>query len=148
MRSLLRCTAAGALCLGLGLGMGLGCATASAAAQARVVSSTWLPGGKYALVYEFEGAEYMALSADPPGAWVAVSQPEAMAPAAPQTAPSTAPSAAPPTAPMVSHADPFPTSSSYVGGFFIDPLSAALRASGLGLLLSGNWPHGPRRFER
>lgn len=134
--------AAGALCLGLGLGMGLACATASAAAQARVLSSTWLPGGKYALVYEFEGAEYMALSADPPGAWVAV-VPHTLA-----TAPPAMQQTAPPTAPMASRAEPFPTSSSYVGGFFIDPLSAALRASGLGLLLSGNWPHGPRRFER
>lgn len=146
MRALLRCTAAGALCLGLSLGMGLACGTASAAAQARVVSSTWLPGGKYALVYEWEGAEHMALSADPPGAWIDVAQPEAKA--------RTVPPAAPPTVPMAPRTEAFPTSSSYVGSFFIDPLSAALRASGLGLLLGGNWPHGPHgphgphHFER
>ncbi|WP_454907212.1 hypothetical protein [Variovorax gossypii] len=128
--------ATGALCIGVA------CGAAHAASQARVVSRTWLPGGKYALVYEFEGAEYMAVTADPPGAWITVAQPEhepepepvARAPALP--------------APEVARAQAFPESSSYVGGFFIDPLAAALRATGLGLLLNGDWPHGPPRFNR
>ena len=111
------------------------CGGAHAAAQARVVSSTWLPGGKYALVYEFEGAEYMTVTADPPGAWITVAQSE--------PAPTPEPVALAP-APSL----PAPQVASYVGGFFIDPLSAALRATGLGLLLSGDWPHAPRRFNR
>lgn len=53
-----------------------------------------------------------------------------------------------PPAPVVSRVEAFPESSSYVGGFFIDPLSAALRATGLGLLLSGDWARGPHRFNR
>ena len=120
------------------------CGGAHAAAQARVVSSTWLPGGKYALVYEFEGAEYMTVTADPPGAWITVAQSEP-APTPEPVALAPAPSL---PAPQVAHAEVFPESSSYVGGFFIDPLSAALRATGLGLLLSGDWPHAPRRFNR
>ena len=127
--------AAGALCIGMA------CGAAHAASQARVVSSTWLPGGKYALVYEFEGAEYMTVTADPPGAWISVAQPERDPKRDPE------PFAQAP-APTVARAEAFPESSSYVGGFFIDPLAAALRATGLGLLLNGDWPHGPRRFNR
>ena len=125
--------ATGALCLCVAFG-----STASAAPQARVVSSTWLPGGKYALVCEFEGAEYMMLTADPPGAWIEM--PAAALDGVPAPAP-----ASPRPAPMASHSEVFPTSSTYVGGFFVDPISAALRETGLGLLLSGDWPHGPRR---
>ncbi|MGJ7614681.1 MULTISPECIES: hypothetical protein [unclassified Variovorax] len=124
-------TAAGALCLCMACGM------SNAAAQARVVSSTWLPGGKYALVCAFEGAEYMTITADPPGACVAAAAP-----------PEAAQQPAPPSAPVVSRAEAFPTSSSYVGGFFIDPLSAALRATGLGLLLGGSWPSGLHGLDR
>ncbi|WP_155742716.1 hypothetical protein [Variovorax paradoxus] len=127
--------AAGALCIGMA------CGAAHAASQARVVSSTWLPGGKYALVYEFEGAEYMTVTADPPGAWISVAQPERDPKRDPE------PVAQAP-APTVARAEAFPESASYVGGFFIDPLAAALRATGLGLLLNGDWQHGPRRFNR
>lgn len=127
--------AAGALCIGMA------CGAAHAASQARVVSSTWLPGGKYALVYEFEGAEYMTVTADPPGAWISVAQPERDPKRDPE------PVAQAP-APTVARAEAFPESASYVGAFFIDPLAAALRATGLGLLLNGDWPHGPRRFNR
>ncbi len=126
--------AAVALCIGMA------CGVAHAASQARVVSSTWLPGGKYALVYEFEGAEYMTVTADPPGAWISVAQPERDPKRDPE------PVAQAP-APTVARAEAFPESASYVGGFFIDPLAAALRATGLGLLLNGDWPHGPRRFN-
>lgn len=112
-------TAAGALCLCLACGM------SNAAAQARVVSSTWLPGGKYVQVCAFEGAEYMTITADPPGACAGAAPPE------------TARQPARPSAPVVPRAEAFPTSSSYVGSFFIDPLAAALRATGLGLLLGG-----------
>jgi len=127
--------AAGALCIGMA------CGAAHAASQARVVSSTWLPGGKYALVYEFEGAEYMTVTADPPGAWISVAQPE-------RDPKRDAEPVAQAPAPTVARAEGFPESASYVGGFFIDPLAAALRATGLGLLLNGDWPHGPRRFNR
>ncbi|WP_285414718.1 hypothetical protein [Variovorax sp. efr-133-TYG-130] len=127
--------AAGALCIGMA------CGAAHAASQARVVSSTWLPGGKYALVYEFEGAEYMTVTADPPGAWISVAQPERDPKRDPEPVAQT-------PAPTVARAEAFPESASYVGGFFIDPLAAALRATGLGLLLNGDWPHGPRRFSR
>ena len=126
-------TATGALCLCLACGM------SNAAAQARVVSSTWLPGGKYAQVCAIEGTEYMTITADPPGACVGAAAPE----------PARQP--APPSAPVVPRAEAFPTSSSHVGSFFIDPLSAALRATGLGLLLGGSWRQGPlaaRRIER
>lgn len=95
--------AACALCLSMA------CGASSAAPQARLVSSIWLPGGKYALVYECEGVQYMTLSADPPAS-------------------------------VAPRAEVFPESHSYVGGFFIDPLSAALHATGLGLLLGGDWP--------
>jgi hypothetical protein len=131
--------AAGALCLCMACGM------AHAAVQARVVSSTWLPGGKYALVCEFEGAEYMALSADPPGAWVTL--PDAAVEAS-ATASAMASANTPAPAPRVARAEVFPDSQSYVGGFFVDPISAALRASGLGLLLGDGWPRGARRFNR
>jgi hypothetical protein len=119
----------------------MACSVANAAPQGRVVSSIWLPGGKYALVYAYDGAEYMALSADPPGAGADASpatMPAAMAPGA-------ASHAVPPPAVVVPRAEVFPESHSYVGGFFIDPLSAALRASGLGLLLGGDWPRAARR---
>lgn len=109
----------------------IACSLAAAAPRARVVSSTWLPGGKYALVYTFEGAEYLAVSPDPPGAWVAVPQPKEAA------------RALPPSAPPLSRAELLPNSPSYVGGFFVDPISAALQATGLGWLLGGNWPGGP-----
>ncbi|SEK13933.1 MULTISPECIES: hypothetical protein [unclassified Variovorax] len=132
--------AAGALCLCLSCGM------ANAAAQARVVSSTWLPGGKYALVYEFEGAEYMSLAADPPGAWITV--PDTMEANAARPAPRPPPAPVVPVVPVVPPADPFPTSQTYVGGFFVDPLSAALRATGLGLLLGDGWPRGTHRINR
>lgn len=126
--------AAGALCLCVAFA-----GTANAAPRARVVSSTWLPGGKYALVYEFGGAEYMTVAADPPSAWIEVPA------AALDGAPAPALQQQQPAAPMVSRAEVFPTSPTYVGSFFVDPISAALRATGLGLLLSGDWPHGPRR---
>lgn len=125
-------SAAGALFLCLCLS----CGAAHAATQARVLSSTWLPGGKYALVYELDGAECMALSMEPPGAWIAV----------PDTASAVPPEPAP--AARATHADAFPTSQTYIGGLFVDPLSAALRASGLGLLLGDGWPRGTRRINR
>jgi hypothetical protein len=109
---------------------------ASAAAQGRMVSSTWLPGGKFALVCDYEGVEYLTLGADPPDACANV------APA------SQAIGAAPQPAVVMSRAEAFPESHSYVGGFFIDPLSAALRATGLGLLLGGDWSRGPRHYNR
>jgi hypothetical protein len=149
-------------CAALCMGLCMACGVTRAAPQARVVSSTWLPGGKYALVYAYDGAEYMALSADPPGGW-ADAAPAAMPteaasqarpPVMPQARPQVAQQVAPPPAPpavVVSRAEVFPESHSYVGGFFIDPLSAALRASGLGLLLGGDWsrgPRGPRHYSR
>jgi hypothetical protein len=127
----------------------MACSVANAAPQGRVVSSIWLPGGKYALVYAYDGAEYMALSADPPAAWAdaspAAMDAEMAAAMAAAMAPGAASHAVPPPAVVVSRAEVFPESHSYVGGFFIDPLSAALRASGLGLLLGGDWPRAARR---
>ena len=117
---------------------------ASAAAQGRMVSSTWLPGGKFALVCDYEGVEYLTLGADPPDACADVAPASQAIGAAPRPMPQTAPL----PAVVVSRAEAFPESHSYVGGFFIDPLSAALRATGLGLLLGGEWSRGPRHYNR
>lgn len=123
--------------------------------QARVISSTPLPGGKYTVTYEYAGIEYLTITAHPPGVRIPVRvSPATQAPGAPvaevacadpEGAPCTvlysraAPSFSAPVVPTRNEV--LPVSSSYVGGFFIDPISAVLGAVGLGLLLNGGWHH-------
>lgn len=131
------------------------CAVAEPIELARVVSSVSLPGGKHTVVYEYAGVEYMTISPNPPGEWIPVRVSAATDAGSvrvgelacpgfegaqcdpPQLQP--IPLSRVPIAPL--RTEVLPVSSSYVGGFFIDPIAAVLGATGLGLLLNGGWRH-------
>ena len=70
MRPMLHAVAAGAAALSLYLGCHA--AGAKALEEARVITSTYLPGGKYSVVYEYAGVEYFAISPTLPGETIAV----------------------------------------------------------------------------